>query len=214
MKQRSISSSSPDPKSGRSSLAFDLDGTVTREEILPAIARELDLFDEMSLLTDLTLRGEISFERSFRLRFQILRNVPLARIQDITGSVRLDPDIAAFIRAEADRCFIVTGNLDLWVAPLMTVLPCRWFCSKGHLGPTGAVELGEVQLKSRAIRELRSSGSDVVAIGDSSNDVPMFEEADVGIAYGGVHEPVAALHEMADYVVYDGATLCRLLATL
>ena len=35
--------------------AFDLDGTVTKEETLPLIARELGLETEMKLLTKLTL---------------------------------------------------------------------------------------------------------------------------------------------------------------
>jgi hypothetical protein len=42
----------------------------------------------------------------------------------------------------------------------------------------------------------------------------MFEEADVAIAFGGVHEPPPALVGLADFVARDGATLCGLLETL
>ena len=48
-------------------IAFDLDGTVTKVETLPLLAEELDLADEMKLLTDLTLSGKIPFKKSFFL---------------------------------------------------------------------------------------------------------------------------------------------------
>jgi phosphoserine phosphatase len=52
---------------------FDLDGTMTRREILPAIASEVGLSEEIALLTSLTMRGLVPFESSFRLRCRILR---------------------------------------------------------------------------------------------------------------------------------------------
>ena len=43
---------------------LDLDGTITREEILPWLARDLGLFEEMLALTEATIKGVIPFERS------------------------------------------------------------------------------------------------------------------------------------------------------
>jgi hydroxymethylpyrimidine pyrophosphatase-like HAD family hydrolase len=51
----------------------------------------------------------------------------------------------------------------------------------------------------------------VIAIGEGFNDIPMFEAADIKIAFGGVHNPVAEIVELADYVVYGENSLCRLL---
>jgi len=68
--------------------------------------------------------------------------------------------------------------------------------------------------KSQPIRELKSQFEKVVCIGESVNDIPMFEVADSGIAFGGVHDPVKELIEISDYVVFDGESLCRLLNTL
>jgi hypothetical protein len=42
----------------------------------------------------------------------------------------------------------------------------------------------------------------------------MFEAADVGVAFGGVHPPVVEVVEQSNYVVYGGEALCRLLNTL
>ena len=45
-------------------------------------------------------------------------------------------------------------------------------------------------------------------------DVLMFQESDVSIAFGGVHEPIETLMKVSDYLVYDEDSLCRLLNTL
>ena len=43
--------------------AFDLDGTVTCQETLPLLAKELGLYEEMKLLTNLTMNGDIKFDK-------------------------------------------------------------------------------------------------------------------------------------------------------
>lgn len=194
--------------------AFDLDGTVTKREILPLIAGALNLYDEMVLLTRLTLDGTLRFEESFRLRVQILRSVPVSRVQRIVEEVPLDPGIEGFIRANRDRCAIVTGNLDCWIAPLVQRLGCASYSSTALTEGDQLTGIRSIQNKSHAIQSMRSRAGRVVAIGESTNDLPMFEEADLGVAFGGVHDPVPALVQISDYVTYESGSLCDLLATL
>lgn len=193
--------------------AFDLDGTITAEEILPNISKELGIYDEIQLLTKLTLEGVIDFTASFKLRFQILRSIPVGDVQRIVASTPLNPHIERFIHDNAQRCAIVTGNLDCWVEPLVQRLGCRCLCSTSKVCGT-LLQLDSVLDKGQAIRKLAREFSHIVAIGESVNDLPMFEEANVGIAFGGVHEPVPDLISIADFVTYDGEALCRLLQTL
>lgn len=194
--------------------AFDLDGTVTKVETLPLLARELDLEDEMKILTDLTLAGKISFEKSFNLRYLVLRNIPLKRIVEIMANVELDADIVKFIRENRENCAIVTGNLDLWIRPIVEKLGCESYSSESAYDENGIPILKYILKKSEVIRRLKSEGNRVIAIGESFNDVPMFEEADVSVAYGGVHKPVSTAISISDYVVLEGGALCRLLKTL
>ena len=194
--------------------AFDLDGTVTCEELLPLIAAELQLSREMTVLTELTLSGQIRFEDSFRLRCAMLRAVPVSRVRDIVAEVVLAPAVERFIREHAGSCYLVTGNLDVWIAPIVERLGCRAFSSVGVTDGDRLVDVGSVLCKSEPVAALRARHDRVVAVGDSVNDVPMFEVADLGVAYGGVHDPADALHEVADYVVYREEALCRLLSTL
>lgn len=127
---------------------FDLDGTITKSELLPIIASEVGLEQEMSLLTQLTMAGHIPFEHSFRLRFAILRSIPVDRIQAAVNSVEFDPYITDFIRKNHDRCFVVTGNLDVWIAPLLKKLGCNYFSSTSLRKEDGTLELVSVLRKN------------------------------------------------------------------
>ena len=194
--------------------AFDLDGTVTKVETLPLLAKELGICAQMKFLTELTLEGKIPFEKSFRLRYEILKKIPPKRIAEIMNAVELDEEIFKFIRENKNNCAVVTGNLDCWVYPIAEKLGCEIFSSTSRLDKNGIPILSEILRKDAAIAQLKKSCDKVIAIGESFNDVPMFEVADISIAYGGVHKPVDAAVFVADYVVNDSQTLCRLLNEL
>jgi phosphoserine phosphatase len=194
---------------------FDLDGTITRQEILPAIASELGLSEQMALLTSLTIRGLVPFESSFRLRCQILREVPVSRVRDIVSDIPLDPLIEAFIRDNRDRCAVATGNLDIWVGHVLKRLACHSASSAGSAANDRLDAVTHVVRKDETVQALRARGfRRVVAIGEGFNDVPMFQSADIGVAYGGVHPPIPEIIQLSKYVVFASAALCRLLNTL
>ncbi len=199
----------------QTAFAFDLDGTITRAELLPMIASELGLEAEMRLLTDLTMAGVIPFEDSFRLRFAILRSAGIDRIRSIVSQVEFDPDIEAFIRENVERCFVVTGNLDLWVQPLMERLKCQFYTSTAITDAEGRITgLDTVMRKNVAGLELKERFDRLVSIGDGFNDIPIFDVADIGIAFAGLHSAPDALISVSNYVALDGKSLCRLLNTL
>lgn len=193
--------------------AFDLDGTVTAAEILPGIAREAGLFDEISRLTAMTLDGALDFESSFRQRFALLRHVPVETVRRIVAATPLDPHIAAFIRKNRACCSIITGNVDCWITPLTDTLGCALYCSRAEMRG-GELVLASVLDKGQAVRAIAARGKRVIAIGDAANDIPMFLEADMGIAYGGVRRPAPGLLAVADGAANDGRTLCDALRSL
>lgn len=194
--------------------AFDLDGTVTKQELLPLIASALDLEKEMRLLTELTINGVIPFEDSFRLRCACLKSVPIDEVCSIIEEVALDDDVAVFIKDHPLHCAIVTGNLDVWVAPLVKKLGCLSYSSTAVIKDGQLSNVASVLRKSHPILDLKKSFDRVVAIGDGVNDMPMFDASDVRIAFGGVHRPARQLMEMSDFVAFSGRSLCRMLNTL
>ena len=193
--------------------AFDLDGTITKTETLPILARELGISAQMKILTDLTLEGKISFEKSFRMRYDMLKKIPTNRIAKIMDAVELDEEIFQFIRENKNSCAVVTGNLDCWIEPIAAKLNCEIFSSRSEI-VDGVPILTEILKKDFAIKILKERCDKVIAIGESFNDVPMLKAADISIAFGGVHKPVDAAISVATYAVDNSAALCALLKNL
>jgi HAD superfamily phosphoserine phosphatase-like hydrolase len=188
---------------------FDLDGTITRQEILPEIARAIGVEAEIAELTERTMAGELPFESSLRRRVEILSAVPVSEVRAIVAGVEIDPHIAAFLRTNRDRCTIVTGNLDVWIADLVARLgvPCR--SSTAHVVGDRLVGLTSVLDKAHVAREF--SGP-ICCIGDGYNDLGLMAASDLGVAYGGVHAPAPGLLEVASHAIFDSQRLCQLLS--
>jgi len=193
---------------------FDLDGTVTAQELLPLMAAELDLYDEISALTQATINGLIPFEQSFKLRCKLLSDLPINKIQEVAGKVKLNENIAQFIRENKDDSYIITGNIYEWIKPIIEKLDCKIFCSQGKFNNGKLSGLEKIINKGEVIKGLRKSGESIISVGDGMGDVLMFEESDVSIAFGGVHEPIETLMKVSNYLVYEEDSLCRLLNTL
>ncbi|MCT4716211.1 HAD family phosphatase [Enterobacteriaceae bacterium H18W14] len=197
-------------------LCFDLDGTLTRRELLPLIANEVGLEHEFEVLTKLTVEGTISFEESLRLRFAILKNIPVDIVQQIICHAELFGKIIEFIRNNSERCFVITGNLDIWIETLMKNLGCRYFSSKVTASDNRLQSLDYILNKSTAINVLKRDypQHNIIAFGDGLNDYPMFEAADKSVAIGLTHQPSRVLISKSNYVIYEEEALCRLLNTL
>jgi phosphoserine phosphatase len=194
---------------------FDLDGTLTRQELLPLIATSVGLGDEISVLTQATINGVLPFDKSFKLRVRLLRDANIKWIHDaLSEQVEFEPSILDFINNHPGQCFVVTGNLDVWVKPILDRLGIQSFTSIAKL-QEGRLEGVEYILhKGDAVSGLRDRFDKIVAVGEGMNDVSMFEAADWRIAYGGTHTPNKLLVKLSDFVINDGSSLCRLLNML
>lgn len=194
---------------------FDLDGTITQTELLPLIAAEIGLERDMAALTQEAIDGETAFEPSFRHRCQLLSAIPPDTIRRVISNAPLDPHIVGFIHENPEDCFILTGNLDIWIAPIIERLGCRAYTSEA-VHDNGTLELRSLLNKAQTLQHIQKvfGYRRMIAIGDGANDADMLSSATVAIAFGGVHPPAASAIHASDHVVTDGKALCRLLKSL
>ncbi len=192
---------------------FDLDSTVTRQEILPTISKELGLYEKMSSLTESAMRGEIPFKQSFLQRVDLLKDISVSEVRRMIGEIALNERLADFIRRNQDRCHIVTGNLDVWIEELIKKLGMErnTFSSKAIVREDHISDVFSIVDKNMVISQMVLP---FVAVGDGNNDAEMIEAADVGIGYGGVRTIAPAVLACASHAVYDEERLVDFLERL
>ena len=192
---------------------FDLDSTVTKQEILPTISKRLGIYERMSELTESTMRGEIPFKQSFLQRVELLKDVPVSEVNEMVSRIQLNNHLVDFIQKNHDRCHIVTGNLDVWIDEVIRKLGMErnTFCSKAIVKNDYIEDVFNIVDKNAVIGQMVLP---FVAIGDGNNDAEMIEAAEVGIGYGGVREIAPAVLACASHAIYDEEKLVEFLERL
>ncbi|AVT58265.1 HAD-IB family phosphatase [Pectobacterium versatile] len=190
---------------------FDLDGTLTAEETLPRIAKEFHVSEEMALLTDETIKGNVPFIDSFIRRVDILKKIPLSSIKNNLKEVSLLEHVVGFIRENINDCHIVTGNLNEWVSELVKKIGCNSYSSEGMIKDDELIKLTKILKKEDVVKYYKKQNYTVVFVGDGHNDSEAMRYADISIACGIVHYPAKTVLSVADYAVFSEVALVRIL---
>ena len=192
---------------------FDLDSTLTRQEILPTISEKLGKLEEMRSLTEATMRGEIPFKTSFLKRVDILKAINVSEVKEIVSGIELNSHIISFIQENRDRCYIVTGNLDVWICDLMDKIGLHdhVYCSKALVQNDRIANVISVADKELMARQFVQP---MVVVGDGDNDSGMAKIADIAIGFGGVRTIAPSLLRSINFAFYDDKRCADFLRTL
>ncbi len=187
-------------------VVFDLDSTLVDGEGIDTLAREAGVEDEVAEVTERAMKGELDFGDSLRERVSKLEGLSVERAEDALQSlplVRNAEDVVNRIKVEKA---VFSGGFYPAAEPVAERLDAR-HVRANQLGRRNGELSGDVDgelvddTKGEVLRELASEldveTSQVIAVGDGSNDVSMFEEA--GFAIGLDPKPVA--REAADVSV-------------
>ena len=189
---------------------FDLDGTLTKQETIPLIQQELNL-EDLSILTEATIKGDIPFQESFIKRVNIIKKQSITSVRDALRKVKFFEEILNFINENKDDCIIVTGNLDVWVCELINQIGCKAYTSEAFIQNNEIEKIKKILKKEDIVSEYKKLGETVVYIGDGNNDAEAIRLADVSIASGLVHYPAKSVIDNSDYLVFSESSLVRLL---
>lgn len=192
---------------------FDLDSTITKKEILPTIAARIQKSEEMRELTEATMRGELPFKSSFLARVDILSVLPVSEVRKMVREIPLNEAVADFIRENSERCYVVTGNLDIWIKDLMKDLNLEnhVYCSKADFMNDKITHVVSVIDKELTAKQFVQP---LVVIGDGDNDAGMAKIADISVGFGGVRNIAPSLLYNIDFAFYDDWRCAEFLRTL
>lgn len=192
---------------------FDLDSTITSQEILPSIAKKAGVYDQMYDFSGNTLKGEVPFKQSFLQRINLLKNIPVSVMQEMICNIELNTKLVQFIQDNKARSYIVTGCLDVWIEKLIHKLGMEknLFCSKAVLGGDCVQDVFSIIDKNAVISQMILP---FVAVGNGNNDAEMIDAAEVGIGYGGVRPIGFSVMECASHIIYHEEKLVSFLNKL
>ncbi|GIW44931.1 MAG: phosphoserine phosphatase [Candidatus Binatia bacterium] len=138
-----------------------------------------------------TTRDEPDYDKLMRRRLQILdeRGLKLADIQSVIASMRpLEGavDFLDWLRAHF-QVIILSDTFEEFASPLLAQLGYpTLFCNSLVVDADGRVRDYRIRIrdgKRKAIMALKLLNFDVIAAGDSYNDITMLSEADHGILF-------------------------------
>jgi phosphoserine/homoserine phosphotransferase len=163
----------------------DLEG-VWVPEVWINVAKKTGI-DELKLTTrdikdyDVLMKHRIKILKEHRLTLKDIQNV-IATIQPIDGAL----EMLNWIRSVA-QIHIVSDTFTEFADPLMAQLDRpSLFCNYLDISKDGMVEgynLRQRDQKREVVKAFKQMNYDVIAFGDSYNDISMLQEAHQGILY-------------------------------
>lgn len=177
-------------------VVMDVDSTLIENEVINLLADEAGVGDEVAVITDSAMRGEIDFEASLRQRVALLKGLDEAAIQRASERISVTPGARTFIRTlkrMGMKTAIVSAGFTRFADKLAADLGIDYSLSNtleledGVLTGGLAGELVDGRRKGTFLQEIAAkeqiSSAQVVAVGDGANDLDMLAVAGLGIAF-------------------------------
>lgn len=178
-------------------LISDMDSTIIEQECIDELADYVGLKSKVAEITERAMNGELDFKSALRERVALLKGLPENILEEayhkhitfMPGSVEL----VSTMKANGARCVLISGGFtfftervrkhvgfDVQEANILEI-------ENGVL--TGRVKepILDKQAKLNALKfhieELNIDPYMSLAIGDGANDLPMLQNAGIGVAY-------------------------------
>lgn len=186
----------PADRSAKRLVVFDMDSTLVNAEVIDELAEVAGVGAAVKAITARAMNGELNFDQSLTERVALLRGLSRSALEAVHARLPLNPGVARCLKELHQRGIktaIVSGGFTLFAEALRADLGMH-YCVANELEFAGDALTGRVagailnaDGKARTLDELaRREGlelSQVVAVGDGANDIPMLARAGLGVAY-------------------------------
>jgi phosphoserine phosphatase len=196
-------------------LVADMDSTMIGQECIDELADYAGLKDRVAAITERAMAGEIAFAPALRERVALLQGLPVSTIDKVIAErIRPNPGAATLIntmRAHGAYTCVVSGGFTAFMAPLAATIGFDEYHANTLLTDVAGLLTGKVtepvlgrEGKRDTLLALRARfglrREETLAVGDGANDVPMIEQAGLGVAFHGK----AVLREVAGACIDHG----------
>ncbi|MGN6667257.1 MAG: phosphoserine phosphatase SerB [Trinickia sp.] len=200
-------------------VAMDMDSTLITIECIDEIADFCGLKDEVSAITEASMRGEIKdFDESLIARVALLKGLDARALEQVaTERLTLSPGAEAMlaaVKAAGLRTLLVSGGFAFFTERLKAQLGLDFAYANtleivdGKLTGNVVGEIVNAGVKARTVREtcakLGITPSQAIVVGDGSNDLEMMAEAGLSVAFRAKPVVRAAADVAFNHVGLDG----------
>jgi phosphoserine phosphatase len=177
-------------------VAFDMDSTLIRHEVIDELAREAGVGEQVSRITESAMRGEVDFDESLTRRVALLKGLDESVMRHVADRLQLTEGAELLVGALKRFGFktaVLSGGFEYFGRMLQTRLGLDFVYANnleienGKL--TGRVRGPIVNARRKAdlLTEIAAreniSLQQTIAVGDGANDLPMLAAAGLGIAF-------------------------------
>jgi phosphoserine/homoserine phosphotransferase len=138
----------------------------------------------------LTTRDIPDYDKLMKMRLEILNknNLGIKEVMAVVNKMKTLTGARKFLDwlKERAQVVILTGTYYEYIMPLMKKLGYPFMCANSLEIKDGKIvnyNLREKDGKSEMVKRFHEAGFEVIAIGDSFNDIEMLHEADEGILF-------------------------------
>ena len=175
---------------------MDVDSTLIDEEVIDELGEAAGCGERIAAVTERAMRGELDFREALRARVALLEGLPVSVFDEVYRRIHFTNgahELIDTLHAHGWRVGVVSGGFHEVVdrladdAHIDYRLANRLEIRNGVL--TGKVA-GRIVTKQVKLDCLHTWADDLglpmgrtVAMGDGANDIPMIQEAGLGIAF-------------------------------
>lgn len=177
-------------------IAFDMDSTLIRTEVIDELAALAGVGDEVAAITARAMAGELDFSESLRERVALLQGLPESTLQEVAARLPLMEGVEHLFKTLNHlgyKTALLSGGFTYFGEVLKAKLNIDYvFANRLEIADgalTGKVEepIVDAARKAALLEELAAkegiSLQQTIAVGDGANDLAMLDVAGLGIAF-------------------------------
>ena len=178
-------------------ICFDMDSTLIQAECIDELARRHGVYDQVAAITERAMRGELDFKESFTQRVALLKGLDICVMQDIAEHLPITEGtdrLMSVLKTCGYKIAILSGGFTFFGEYLQRKYGIDYVYANelevdenGKLTGRYVGDIVDGRRKADLLKLIAQTEkvnlAQTIAVGDGANDLPMLNEAGLGIAF-------------------------------